>query len=169
MNEVTQEYLKTILYYNPKTGEFTRLVSTSNYVAVGDIAGSATLGGYVEMSVKNKSYLAHRLVFLYMTGSWPKNDVDHMNQIKNDNRWCNLRECTVSQNLANSKIPKNNTSGFKGVTWYKRDKKWKAQIMFRGKHINIGRYKEKNAAAMAYNDKALELFGEFAFLNEIIA
>lgn len=167
MTEITQEQLKELLNYNFETGEFTRLVSTCNRVKVGDISGTIDSKGYFQISVNNKLYLAHRLVFLYMTGAWPADQVDHSNQIKTDNRWCNLRECTYSENQGNRTLQKNNKSGYKGVTWRKAEKKWYASVGFKGKHIYLGRYKEKKDAAMAYNDKATELFGEFACLNEI--
>jgi len=167
MTELTQEQLKSALHYNPETGGFTRLISTSSRANVGDIAGTVMSIGYIEIMVKNKKYYAHRLAVLYMTGKWPSNQVDHINRTRDDNRWCNIRESNQSENCGNSSLRKDNTSGFKGVSWYNRDKKWEAGIMFKYKHIYLGRYKEKKDAAMAYNDKATELFGEFACLNEI--
>lgn len=165
MNELTQEYLKTILVFNSVTGDFVRLESAGGAKA-GDIAGCRA-NGYVQIGVKSKLYLAHRLAFLYMTGEWPKADVDHINHIKDDNRWQNIRECTRSQNKANCGIPKTNTSGFKGVCWDDARNRWMVQIKFKGKKIYLGRYEDKCTAAMAYNTKATELFGEFSYLNDI--
>lgn len=162
---LTQKYLKSVIHYDPKTGYFTRLKAAPR-CNVGDIAGTLT-NGYVSISVKNKLYRAHRLAFLYMNGKWPKNDIDHINQIKDDNRWENLRDCTCSQNLANVGPQINNTSGYKGVCWHKARNKWQAQIRFKGKQIYLGVYYDIKNAAIAYNIKAKELLGDFAHQNKI--
>jgi hypothetical protein len=98
----------------------------------------------------------------------PKNmQVDHKNHDTVDNREENLRICTVSENMHNSKKPKNNTSGFKGVSWHKVHKKWHAQIYVKNKNIYLGRFTDKIEAAKAYNDAAIKYHGEFASLNKI--
>jgi hypothetical protein len=79
----------------------------------------------------------------------------------------NLRLATSSQNCANSPKSKNNTSGYKGVTWHKQHKKWYAQISKDRKNYFLGLYFKAEEAALAYNKKALELFGEFAYLNDV--
>lgn len=165
--ELTQEYLKSRLHYNPETGVFTRLVAASKNIKVGNVAGWENGRGYIHIMVKRKTYKAHRLTFLYMTGSFPKHEVDHINRIKDDNRWSNLRECSKSQNRANCGPNKNNMSGFKGVTWNKRAKKWTSQIRFEGKYIHLGYHDEINEAAKAYNKAAIKYHGKFALLNEI--
>jgi len=166
MIDLDRVQLKSILHYNPDTGEFIRIEGAGS-ARVGDVAGAITPYGYLRISVKSKLYFAHRLAFLYMTGNWPSDQLDHINRIRDDNRWNNLRECNQSENSANGSSRKNNTSGFKGVCWNNRDKKWQAGIGFEGKMIAIGLYKQKEQAALAYNEKALELFGEFAYLNEV--
>lgn len=93
--------------------------------------------------------------------------VDHINRNTLDNRKSNLRLCNKSENGANSKHRINNTSGYKGVFLIKRINKWMAQIMFNKTSIYIGTYKSKKEAALAYNRKAKELFGEYAFQNII--
>ena len=84
-----------------------------------------------------------------------------------DNRRSNLRTCTNQQNCANRGINKNNTHGFKGVTYDGRRKNspWTARIGYKGKRIYIGNYKTLEEAAMAVDKKAIELNGEFAYLN----
>ena len=82
-----------------------------------------------------------------------------------DNRRSNLRICTVSQNLANRGPQKNNTSGYKGVEWYKSRSNWRAKIKSAGKFVHIGYFKTAEEAAKAYDVVAKRLFGEFAFLN----
>lgn len=122
--------------------------------------------GYRQGSILNKGYLAHRIVWFYMTGEWPKNKIDHKNNCRSDNKWTNLREATNSQNGSNSIISKNNLSGYKGVYWNKKDKRWFSQITHNRKTINLGRFKNKEDAAIAYNFAAIEMFGEFALINK---
>ena len=87
-----------------------------------------------------KSYRAHRLAFLYMLGRLPDGEVDHINHIKDDNRWENLRDVTKQDNCKNLGLSKANTSGVTGVHFFKRDKKWRASITVDGKIINLGHY-----------------------------
>lgn len=94
-------------------------------------------------------------------------DVDHINHNGLDNRKTNLRICSRSQNSANSRLSKDSTSGFKGVYWHAPRRKWRARICKDGKRINLGTFADKKDAALAYNNKAMELFGEFACLNKI--
>lgn len=97
-----------------------------------------------------------------MTGSWPKGVIDHINGDPSDNRFSNLREATQSQNCANARKSKNNTSGVKGVHWDRVNKKWRATIMHKRRQITIGRFDTIKQAAAAYEAKAAALFGEFA-------
>ena len=136
--ELTAEYLRSILHYDRATGIFTRKVSTSNRVRAGDVAGSLDGHGYLQIRVLSRKYLAHRLAWLYIHGSWPKDQLDHTNRIRTDNRIANLREVTNKQNMQNAGKQSNNTSGHPGVCWYKRDSKWRAQIAHNQKHIHLG-------------------------------
>lgn len=105
----------------------------------------------------------HRVIMKTSKGM----DTDHINGDGWDNRRDNLRICTRSQNKMNGNIHKDNTSGYKGVFWQKRDKKWMAQIQIDGKLKYLGLFITKEEAALAYNEAAKELFGEFARLNNI--
>jgi hypothetical protein len=160
---LTIEQLKELLEYNHDTGVFTwiKLIGTSNR-KVGGVAGTKR-DGYIRITIKGKIYSAHRLAYLYMTGKFPENDIDHINHIRHDNRWTNLRDATHSQNQANRVKHKNNTSGYKGVNWDKRYKKWRAKIQYMNKSIYIGYYTTPQEAAEAYKKKAIELFGEFSY------
>ena len=109
---------------------------------------------------KVKLYI-HRLIMDAPKGM----DVDHINGNPLDNRKSNLRICTHAENQRNKGAYKNNTSGYKGVSWYKRDKKWIAGIKHNNKGIYIGLFEDKEEAARAYDKKAKELHGEFAYLN----
>jgi hypothetical protein len=119
----------------------------------------------------NKGYAYNdkwgKLHKIIMPSSGQKEDIDHINGIKTDNRKENLRICTREQNNMNKHSNKRNTSGYKGVSWCKRDNKWVANIFYNGKHIFLGRFNNIFDAARAYNAKAKELFGEFASLNQI--
>lgn len=92
---------------------------------------------------------------------------DHINRNKLDNRRSNLRICTHAQNMANQGAQKNNKSGYRGVHWHTKRLKWKAQIQLMGKTICIGFFDNKEDAALAFNQKAEELHGEFAYLNKL--
>ena len=136
--ELTAEYLRSILDYNPDTGIFTRKVSTSRSVKVGDVAGSPNGRGYLQISVLSRDYLAHRLAWLHHFGVWPKDQLDHINRIRTDNRIANLREVTNKQNLQNAGKPSNNTSGHPGVHWNKQKSKWQVKITHNQKNIHLG-------------------------------
>lgn len=122
--------------------------------------------GYTRATINKNRIFMHR----YIT-SCPKNmEVDHINGDKLDNRRLNLRICTRKQNSQNSKKMKNCTSIYKGVRYdksSKRIKRWMAAIETNGKCITIGRFHTQEEAATAYNKKALELFGEYANINNI--
>jgi len=138
---LTQLSLINTFEYNPDSGEFKRIEKTSKTMA-GCLATYKTKRGYLTMSIKRKSYYAHRLAFLYMIGEMPE-QVDHINHIKDDNRWCNLRKANYSINTKNRSMQKINTSGVVGVA--KSGNKWRAKIS----DIELGIYKNKNDAIIA--------------------
>jgi len=92
-------------------------------------------------------------------------ETDHINGNGLDNQRANLRACTTSQNQANSNKQRNNTSGYKGVCFIKRDNKWRASVIINKKYKSIGSFENPIDAAKAYDKKAKELFGSFARLN----
>lgn len=106
--------------------------------------------------------LMHRIII-----KTPKNmETDHINRNGLDNRKYNLRICTNSQNQMNRGKPKNNKSGYKGVYWNKKDKRWRAEIMV-NQHLNfLGNFSMKEDAALAYNKAAIKHYGEFAYQNK---
>jgi hypothetical protein len=93
--------------------------------------------------------------------------IDHINGDGLDNRRENLRVCTQRQNCANQRIRRDNTSGYKGVYFNKRDERWVVQIRHRRERIFVGSFKDKNEAALAYNVAAVHYHGEFARLNVV--
>ena len=124
---------------------------------------------YARTNIPNKngkrgSMLMHRLILNILNS---KLQIDHLNHITLDNRKCNLRVCTQSENLQNCNIYNNNTSGFKGVTYNKTNKKWQASIGVNKAKLYIGSFTDLKEAARAYNNAAQKYHGEFANLNKI--
>jgi len=162
--ELTQEYLKSILNYCPETGVFTRLVPVGCRAKVGDIAGSADKKGYRLIGISGKTYKAHRLAWLYMTGTLPSKQIDHIDGEKSNNRFSNLREATNAQNQSNRPVSQNSKSGYKGVYLVKwnRERPWMAQIKVMGKDTYLGVFKTKELAHAAYCKAAEKHHGDFA-------
>lgn len=155
-----QEALKKILSYSKETGLFHWKVQNSRRVQVGDVAGGTNLSGYIVIGIGGKTYYAHRLAWLYVTGEWPK-QIDHRNGKHSDNRWINLREATHQQNVFNAKLAKNNSSGFKGVTWHKAAKKWSASVYADGKKKHLGLFLTSEDAHYAYVNAVKQIQPEF--------
>lgn len=124
---LTQDRLKELFEYNPDTGYFTRTKAVKR-CKVGDRVGHLADSGYLMICIDDKDHRAHRLAFLYMTGEWPEDQVDHINRVRDDNRWCNLRCVSNVENNKNSSMQSNNTSGHVGVSWDKSRDKWAAEI-----------------------------------------
>ena len=160
------EYLRQVLDYNPETGIFVwkdrfYLKPRTNNRLVGKIAGYINNNGYVRIKIDQSTYSAHRLAFYLMHKEAPI-QIDHINCIKHDNRISNLRSADNSKNKANTRKSRNNSSGFKGVSFFKQHKKWRADIAVDKKSIYLGMYDTKEEAYDAYCKKAHEYFGEFA-------
>jgi hypothetical protein len=146
---ITQKELKEWVSYNPETGDFTA-IKKSRGRKEGSICGGINKGnGYVEICVLSNRFLSHRLIFLYMTGMMPDGEVDHLNHIKSDNRWSNLRVVDHANNQRNRPVFKNNKSGTSGVSFSNALKKWYASIQVNYKSINLGYHKELNDAIEA--------------------
>jgi hypothetical protein len=158
---ITQKDLKSYLEYSPFTGKFFWIKKPAKQIIVGSQAG-VNCNGYWYIGLLGKRYYAHRLAWFYMTGNWPQNQIDHINGNKSDNRWCNLREATGTQNQANRKLNKNSTSGYKGVHFCKRTKRWSAFIQFKGKNRFLGRFDTQKEAHLAYINAANNFFGKYA-------
>ncbi len=158
---ITQEYLKEILDYSPETGLFV-WKKANHGVRIGQHAGHTNERGYRIIGINYKVHRAHRLAFLWMTGKFPPQYVDHINMVKDDNRWINLRKATPGQNRANSGKNKNSTSEFKGAVWYKKAQKWYAQITVNSKSKHLGCFDTPEEAHKAYCKAADKYHGEFA-------
>lgn len=147
--------------YDPNTGIFTNRVTRSWNALQGEIAGSESVHGYNTIRFKGKLHRCGRLAYLYMTGEWPPEGyiIDHINGVKIDDSWDNLRLATISQNQCN-KVGENYGKSPKGV--YRNGSGWQAQIKINGRKIYLGTYKSREEAAEAYRKAADEHHGEFA-------
>lgn len=146
---LTQDELKKQLHYCPETGVFTRLKTNTFNVKIGDLAGTLTKNGYISIKVNGTLFLAHRLAFLYMNGELPRNQVDHINHVKNNNEWDNLRDVTRSVNFQNqTKAHKNNATGYLGVFY--DNGRFRAKIRLDGVSYHLGGYDTPEEAHKVY-------------------
>jgi hypothetical protein len=154
---IIEEYLS----YNPETGEIRWIKSPHGCIKVGQIAGNIESSGYRVIMLAGRTYKAHRLAFLLMTGVWP-DKIDHINQKRDDNRWCNLRSVDSKQNGTNRKVSTNNTSGVVGVAWHKTKHKWSASIRVNGRIKHLGDFGNLEEAAIARRNAELFYYDEYA-------
>jgi len=153
--QIPIETLRELFSYDPATGVLTRR-------DLGRVVGSLRSDGYLSATVKYRSLLVHRIVFACYHGRWPNGRLDHKNEIKSDNKIENLREATNSQNVCNCGKRKTNTSGVKGVHFYKPTGKWMAQLQIDGRKIFVGYFTEISDAKSTLEQKRAEMHGEFA-------
>ena len=154
---LTQKRLKEVLSYNHETGVFIWLYRRRGPIAKGSMAGTTTVYGYRTIGVDSIVYQAGRLAWLYMTGKWPKVFIDHINLDRSDNRFSNLRECTVSQNNSNNRGW--GKSGVKGVR--PCNGRWQARITVKNKERHLGLFDTPEEASKAYKAAAEKFFGTF--------
>lgn len=158
---LTAEHLRHLLDYSPASGVFTWRISPSPRVKPGDTAGTVNDRGYIKIKIGGKHIPAHRLAFLWMTGEEPTDQVDHINGIRSDNRWDNLRLATASQNQWNKAPQGNNSSGFPGVYWDKQKRKWRVQIKDHRRVIFLGYFECPEIAFKMWRSVAKTLRGEY--------
>lgn len=135
-----QDDLKNILHYNPETGVFTWLCDRGGTAKEGTVAGTLSEKGYIRINIYGKIHAAHRLAFLYMLGVTPQHQIDHINRIRHDNRFSNLRVVTPIGNARNRSLSINNKTGVDGVSWDRQRGRFKVCIYVNNRCINIGRY-----------------------------
>jgi len=151
---ITQEQVKQLFDYD-ENGYFVRKSNKK-------IAGSIDNKNYFRLTICQKSYQLHRVIWLWHYGELPTNDVDHIDGNPSNNKIENLRLATRSENLGNTKIQKNNTTGFKGVSFYKRTCKFQSRIQKNKKLVHLGFFDTPEEAHEAYKQAAIKHFGEFA-------
>ena len=163
---LTAERVRQLFHYDPDTGIFTRRISVSPNARAGDLAGSYDMKGYLTIRVDGRSYKAHRLAWLYMTGTMPDEDIDHKNLKKDDNRFKNLRVASDAENLWNLRVRPDNQVGMKGAHVHKRKGVptglFRARIRTNGRTKHIGYFKTPEEASDAYAAAARNEHGEFA-------
>ena len=148
---ISQEALKEHINYNTMTGAFVWIKKTHrSSIKTGAIAGYIdNTVGYRRITILGTKYLAHRLAWLYLHGSFPPFEIDHINHIKDDNRICNLRAVSRQGNCKNMSIRCDNTSDTSGVSLDKRSGRWVAYIHVDNKRKQIGYYDDFDSAVKA--------------------
>lgn len=138
---ITQDRLKEIFSYDPVTGVFMNIQSYGSRRA-GRQAGSPHNAGYIKLSIDGESHLAHRMAYLYMTGEMPTEHMDHINHVRNDNRWTNLRMVGRLENNRNKRPSRRSISGLSGVVWKERDRCWYAKVYDKNQEIYLGCFRD---------------------------
>jgi hypothetical protein len=157
----TQQYLHETFNYNPDTGLFFRKRKISNITKIDKPLLAGAKSGRISIHINGKIYRAHKLAWLYVYGEWPQ-EIDHINNDGTDNRICNLRKATRSENTCNRRTQVNNKSGHKGVSWCKSKNKWDARIGVENKIITLGRFEKIEDAIAAVNNARQKHHGNFA-------
>ena len=159
---ITQELIKDYIRYIPETGKVYWKTITPNYFyhtirptqfcnawntkyagkEVGCIHKSSDNYHYKVIRLRQKNYKLHQIIWFYMTGDWPKYQIDHIDRNPLNNKWDNLRDIPQSQNMKNTNLKSNNTSGVKGISYSKEKRKWEAYISYNSKKYNLGRFKK---------------------------
>jgi hypothetical protein len=149
--DLTAQRLRELLHYDPETGEF--LWRTTGKGRRQDCRAGTIESprGYVFINIDGRIWRSHRLAWLYVHGEWPKQQIDHINGNKTDNRIANLRDVSSGENTQNRSAPlSNNKSGFLGVTWKKTLGRWVANICHCGTPQYLGAFDTPEEASAAY-------------------
>ena len=174
VKNLTLEYASQCLSYDPETGIFVWKERPQEHyktingwkIFIGKfankIAGKNNENDYSYIKIDKKVYASHQLAFLFMEGKFPDTEVDHINGIKNDNRWVNLRKSNRYLNNYNTKVKKNSASGIKGVFFNKKANLYFSTIRVYGKRIHLGYFKTKEECAKARKEAELKYHGEYA-------
>lgn len=156
---LTYEKADALVSYNPETGEMRWRIDGRKRKA-GTPAGGSLMKGYKRLKIDYQNYPHHRVAWLLMTGEWPPDQIDHINGVRTDNRWCNLRAANCSQNLANRTM-KTKLGLPKGVQ-IRKNGRFSAQAWLGGHRVCLGTYDTAAEAHSAYLSAARSHFGEFA-------
>ena len=160
------ERLIEMLHYEPETGDFFWKKSPTGSVKAGNKAGTSCKGKldttYFRLKLDGKFYYLHNLAWFYVNKTWPSALIDHVNG--NSNAINNLREASHAQNSAYRRVTPNKKHGFKGVASSRYQ--FVARIWLNGRNKILGYFATAQEAALAYDQAALELFGEFALTNK---
>lgn len=165
---LTADWLRDHFEYDPETGRFKRLWPVVigrggvRHLA-GTLTGALHKDGYIYVGINKRLYVEHRLAWLWMTGSWPKAEVDHIDGNRSNNRWDNLREATVQQNRMNTTGQRSRKNPYPGVYEHVHSKgKHCAQIKFNGEVLYLGMFDTPEDAYEVRKEAERKYFGEFA-------
>ena len=153
--------LREFLKYDSETGGIVFTDTRFGAVEIGQKAGGIDCNGYHRIYHRGRLYMGHRIAWALYYGKWPEGTIDHINSNKIDNRICNLRVCSNTDNMKNRKPYSGKV--FKGV--YRTPAGWRSQIVSGGKSHSCGSFKCLGQALKAYDKKAKELHGEYTKLN----
>lgn len=160
---LTHQELLQRIEYNPATGI---IYWRANNKRAGTIVLCGGSKGYRRIVIGQKQYSEHCIIWFYMTGEWPRLQIDHANMVRDDNRWANLREATHTDNIRNRHVNPLSRTGLKGISFApKQQKKWRARYKLNGKDIYIGSFSTPEEAHAAYARAAESVFGKFARIN----
>lgn len=150
---ITAAYLRECVDYFPDTGDFVwrarprshfnsnQHMLRINKMRAGQVAGcEQKSSGYRSIQIARRQYYSHRLAFLWMTGEWPKDQIDHINRKRNDNRWANLRSATAAENAQNIHDRIDSRSGVLGITWGNKSGRWMVRIGVNNGSVWLGQY-----------------------------
>ncbi|AMV00047.1 HNH endonuclease signature motif containing protein [Xanthomonas citri] len=159
---LTATRLREVVSYDPSTGVFVRVVRLAQRHAAGDradfLVSSGKLAGYSRISIDGRRYLAHRCAWLYVHGSWPEHQIDHVNGLKSDNRIANLRDVTCAVNRENMRVRRrDNRSGMLGVHLHTQSQKWRARLQVDGRIVDGGVHETATQAHERYKALKREL------------
>lgn len=177
------ELLRKLLRYDPETGELYWRARSSDMFSSGRRSPEASSNvwnskyankeaftfkspdGYRSGNIFGRVYLAHRVIFAIYHGAWPARHIDHIDSVRDNNRISNLREASDAENSRNCSSEAGSSSRYLGVSFYKRDRNWEANIRIDGKQVHLGRYSCECEAARVRDVAALAHHGAYAKLN----
>lgn len=162
MAEMTQARVRELFNYDPETGSLTwRQRPLSDFQSGGisnnwhakhlgkEVGGICSIHGYRRVRMNGREWRAHRIIWLWVYGSLPEHEIDHINGKRADNRLVNLRSVSHVENMRNAQIAGNNTSGRLGVSFALRDNIWRASIGVADQHIHLGNFATLEEACAA--------------------
>jgi len=160
---LSAERRRELLHYDMETGVITWRVRSNSRVTAGDVAGYIRSNGYIAIQIDGRLYFAHRLAWFFVMGEWPKNQIDHIDGKKTNNRFANLREATNAENGQNQRKAQsdNKSSGLLGVSWHNPSGNWRARISLDGKERCLGYFHTAESAHAAYieSKRRIHAFG----------
>jgi hypothetical protein len=145
-SKINQKRLKELLDYDPETGLFHWKANRRGGSKANDLAGHKRSDGYIEIRIDGKAHRASRLAFLFIEGYLPEHEIDHINRVRDDNRWFNLRHVSHICNMRNKSVRQDNTSGITGVSWDRDRNKWQTHIAVNGDNKFLGRFNDLKKA-----------------------